>query len=309
MNFAFEWPVELLVLLPVWRQSYCIVWMDISHYKILYKFQEINTETGEGKELLFEPLPCVRASMCFLIQFSPSKGSEIYIKIGGGWSPERWVWKHSLRVKLRCRLSWSKILSTPSLVLGKKVLECFYCLGRELTKMGRIREEIKRRVQKQFTIFIRITNKNIVLFIDGLKPVDTCKWLFPVVNALLRLKVILESCLIIKLLSDGGQEQFTQIFPLSSFPGQPQEEKVILTNVFHIGCLLKRFQWRPEESDRNCMCHGETLPISCQDLSDSWTTWNRKIKNHCWHPVPPADRGKVFVRAAAFLIEYIISHH
>lgn len=58
--------------------------MDISHYKIVYKFQEINTETGEGKELLFEPLPCVRASMCFLIQFSPSKGSEIYIKIGGG---------------------------------------------------------------------------------------------------------------------------------------------------------------------------------------------------------------------------------
>lgn len=60
--------------------------MDISHYKIVYKFQEVNTETGEGKEMLFEPLPCVQASMCVFCQFSPSKGSckGIYIKIGGG---------------------------------------------------------------------------------------------------------------------------------------------------------------------------------------------------------------------------------
>lgn len=40
---------------------------DISHYEIVYKFQEVNTETGEGKEMLFEPLPCVQASMCVFL--------------------------------------------------------------------------------------------------------------------------------------------------------------------------------------------------------------------------------------------------
>lgn len=43
----------------------------IFHYEIVYKFQEVNTETGEGKEMLFEPLPCVQASMCVFCQFSP----------------------------------------------------------------------------------------------------------------------------------------------------------------------------------------------------------------------------------------------
>ena len=48
--------------------------------------QRMGQLTGLPDEMLFEPLPCVQASMCVFCQFSPSKGSckGIYIKIGGG---------------------------------------------------------------------------------------------------------------------------------------------------------------------------------------------------------------------------------
>lgn len=67
---------------------------------------------------------------------------------------------------------------------------------------------------------------------------------------------------------------------------------VILTPVFCVDCLLKGFQRRPEESDRNGIRHGEALPGGCQDLSDPRAAWDGEIQNHRWPPVPPADRGR-----------------